>query len=287
MRSFYAPNFDPIICTIGSISFYWYGLMYVLSFVFSIQLLKNRNYTLNKNFCTKKEIEYLLNVNILGVLIGGRIGYVILYQYSFFSENLLWIFKIWEGGMSFHGGLIGVIISIAWFSYYKNKSFFQVSDFIVPMVPIGLGLGRLGNFINGELWGRVTVDVPWAMLFQSAKLEDLLWVKQHPEWQSVFNYYGALPRHPSQLYEMFLEGIILYIVIYVFTQKCRSIGSTSGLFLIFYGLFRIIVECFREPDSHLGLFYNLFTMGQILSFPMIFFGIIILFLSKKNWLKIN
>lgn len=281
MKNFYCPNFNPVIYTIGSVSFHWYGLMYVLSFIFAMQILKNRKHILNSIFWTDEKIEYLLYLNMLGVLIGGRIGYVIFYQWSFFSKNLLWIFKIWEGGMSFHGGLIGVIISIIWFSYYKKQSFLKISDFIVPIVPIGLGLGRFGNFINGELWGRVTIKIPWAMLFNTALSEDLLWLKNHPEWQSIFNYYGALPRHPSQLYEIFLEGIVLYIIIYVFIQKIRPVGSISGLFLIFYGVFRIIIEYFREPDSHLGLFYNFITLGQILSFPMIVCGIVMLYLSYK------
>lgn len=283
MQHFYCPNFNPIICTIGIISLHWYGLMYVLSFVFGIWLLNNRRCMLNNVFWSKKEIEHLLYLSFIGVLIGGRIGYVIFYYWSFFSKNLLCIFKIWEGGMSFHGGLIGVIVSIMWFAYSKKQSFLKISDFIVPAVPVGLALGRLGNFINGELWGRVTIDVPWAMLFNSAISADLLWLHKHPEWQTIFNYYGALPRHPSQLYEMFLEGILLYTIINIFIRKFRPIGSVSGLFLVCYGLFRVIIECFREPDSHLGLLYNYtFTMGQILSFPMILSGIIIMYFAYRQ-----
>lgn len=282
MPYFYCPSFNPVIYTIGSISFYWYGLMYVFSFIFAMKSLKNRRHTLNNIFYSKQEIEYLLYLNILGVLIGGRLGYVIFYQWPFFYKNVLWIFKVWEGGMSFHGGLIGVIISIGWFSYFKKKSFLKVADFVVPAVPVGLGLGRLGNFINGELWGRVTIDVPWAMLFNSAVSEDLLWLKKNPKYQPIFDYYHALPRHPSQLYEMFLEGIVLYIIIYMFTRRSRPVGSISGVFLVSYGFFRIVIEFFREPDSHVGLFwFNLITLGQILSCPMILFGTIIIYLSYK------
>lgn len=281
MPNFYCPNFNPIIYTIGPISFYWYGFMYVLSFVFAMWALKSHKNVLNKAFCSNKEIEYLLCLSILGVLIGGRIGYVIFYQWSFFSKNFIWVLKIWEGGMSFHGGLIGVIIAIAWFSYDRHYPFLRVSDFIIPVVPVGLGLGRLGNFINNELWGRITINVPWAMLFNSAISEDLLWLKKHPEWQLIFDYYGALPRHPSQLYEMFLEGVVLFFIIKIFIQKSRPIGSISGLFLVCYGLFRIIIEFFREPDSHLGLFLNLITLGQILSIPMIVCGVVIIYFSYK------
>lgn len=280
MQYFYFPNFNPIIFTVGPISFYWYGMMYVLGFIFAMwTLIYNKNLA-NSIIYSKSEIEYLLCLNFIGILIGGRIGYVIFYHWSLCTKDLLWIFKIWEGGMSFHGGLIGVIISIMWFSYRKCQPFFKVSDFIVPVVPVGLGLGRLGNFINGELWGRVAVDIPWAMLFKNSMSEDLLLLNSHPEWQAIFNYYGILPRHPSQLYEMFLEGIILFIVINVFSHKTRPTGNISGLFLICYGLFRIIAEFYREPDSHIGLIFNTVTVGQILSFPMVLCGGIILYVSS-------
>lgn len=282
MYNFYCPDFNPIIYQIGVISIRWYGVMYVLGFIFAIWRLQNRKYILNDIFWTNKEIEYLLFLNMFGILIGGRIGYILFYQWSIISTDILWIFKIWEGGMSFHGGLIGSIISVIWFSYYKKQSFLKITDFIVPVVPVGLGLGRLGNFINGELWGRVTIDIPWAMLFHSAIFSDILWIERYPEWKSVFNYYGALPRHPSQLYEGFLEGIVLYIIINIFSHKSSHlVGNISGLFLILYGLFRIITEFFREPDSHIGLFFNFITLGQILSIPMILYGIIIFYISYK------
>lgn len=281
MQNLYCPDFDPVMFSFGSISFYWYGMMYVLGFIWAMwSLIYNQN-VVDKIFSDKLEIEYLLFLSFIGILIGGRVGYVIFYQWTLFSGNLLWIFKIWEGGMSFHGGLIGAIVSIMLFSCYKNKSFFQVSDFIVPVIPVGLGLGRLGNFINGELWGRVSIDLPWAMLFKNAILEDVLLLNNHPEWQEVFNYYGMLPRHPSQLYEAVLEGIVLFVIMHLFNNKNRPAGSISGLFLICYGLFRIVVEFYRAPDSHLGLIFDFVTLGQILSFPMVLCGGIILYLSYR------
>lgn len=282
MQYFYCPNFDPIIFSCGPISFCWYGMMYALSFIFSMWYFLYSKHYLNKDFRSKQEIEYLLYLTFAGVLIGGRIGYVIFYQWPVLSKNFLWIFKVWEGGMSFHGGLIGVIVSIILFSFRKNRNFFCVSDFIVPVVPIGLGLGRLGNFINGELWGRVSMDVPWAMLFRQAIPEDLSLLNSHPEWQIIFDYYGMLPRHPSQLYEMFLEGIVLFIIIRIFSQKTRPPGSISSVFLICYGLFRIMIEFYRAPDSQVGLIFNFFTLGQVLSFPMICFGLIILYKSYNR-----
>ncbi|URJ27929.1 prolipoprotein diacylglyceryl transferase [Candidatus Blochmannia vicinus (nom. nud.)] len=283
MQYFYYHSCNPIIFTIGPVSLHWYGMMYGLGFIYAMWSLLYRAHHANEISWTNKDIEYLLCLCFFGVVLGGRIGYILFYQWSFFTQNLLWIFNIWEGGMSFHGGLMGVIIAIMWFSYRKHLTFFQVSDFLIPAVPFGLGLGRLGNFINGELWGRITTDIPWAMLFPNAIYQDLLILPDHPKWQVLFDSYGALPRHPSQLYEMFLEGIILFIIINKFICKPRPIGSVSGLFLIFYGLFRVIAEFFRQPDSHLGLIYNIATMGQILSCPMIISGIIIIYLSYKGY----
>ncbi|ADV33666.1 prolipoprotein diacylglyceryl transferase [Candidatus Blochmanniella vafra str. BVAF] len=287
MQYFYTPNFNPIIFKIGLVSLHWYGMMYILGFLFAIWLLTHPRYPLNIFFNDRKDIEYLLFLNFLGVIIGGRVGYALFYQWPFFyCQDILWILKIWEGGMSFHGGLLGVIISIKWFSYRKNQSFLKVSDFVVPAVPFGLGLGRLGNFINGELWGRVTFDVPWAMLFYNSFYQDLLVLETYPELEPLFNYYGALPRHPSQLYEMILEGIVLFILIYLFIYKPKPVGSISGLFLVLYGLFRLIAEFFRQPDNHIGLINHFFTLGQILSLPMIVSGgIIILCAYKKKLLS--
>ncbi|URJ32624.1 prolipoprotein diacylglyceryl transferase [Blochmannia endosymbiont of Camponotus sp.] len=283
MQNFYYHACNPVIFKIGPISLHWYGVMYGLGFIYAMWSLSYRMRHSNSTSCawTHTDVEHLLYLCFLGVLLGGRIGYVLFYQWSFFSKNLLWIFKIWEGGMSFHGGLIGVIISIAWFSYKKHRPFFQISDFVVPAVPFGLGLGRLGNFINGELWGRIAVDLPWAMLFPNSVYQDLLILSDHPEWESLFDSYGVLPRHPSQLYEMFLEGIILFIIISKFIRQPHPVGSVSGLFLICYGVFRIVAEIFRQPDSQLGLINNIATMGQILSCPMIISGMIIIYIAYR------
>ncbi|QOI11165.1 prolipoprotein diacylglyceryl transferase [Blochmannia endosymbiont of Colobopsis nipponica] len=280
------PKIEPIIFNIGPVSFYWYGFMYFIAFLFSSWFLYRRANEFN-SFWTKKEIENLLFLCFLGILLGGRVGYVIFYAWDFFSEDVLFLFRIWEGGMSFHGGLIGVVIALFYFSYfnYTRHTFFQVSDFIVPVVPFGLGIGRLGNFINGELWGRVTDAIPWAVLFPSARDQDILTALTNPKWYSLFEQYGMLPRHPSQLYEMFLEGILLFVIFNYLPKRLYLPGTISGLFLLFYGIVRILAECFRQPDPHLGLFKELFSMGQILSFPMVIIGIVLIILSYYQYIK--
>lgn len=284
MFYFYYHTINPIIFKIGPIALRWYGVMYGIGFVFVMWFLSRyRKRYFNKNFIwTNKEIEYLLYFSIFGVVIGGRIGYVIFYQWNFFTENLLWIFKIWEGGMSFHGGLVGLMIAIAWVSRKKRQEFFQISDFIIPSIPFGLGLGRIGNFINGELWGKVIVNAPIAVLFPGSAYQDILIFQHYPQWQFLFNCYGVLPRHPSQLYEMFWEGIVLFIIMNVFICRSRPVGSVSGLFLLCYGVFRIIIEYFRQPDSHIEYIFNIVTMGQILSIPMVISGIIIMFIAYNR-----
>ncbi|MEG1347064.1 MAG: prolipoprotein diacylglyceryl transferase, partial [Hafnia sp.] len=247
------PSFDPVIFSIGPVSLHWYGLMYLVGFVFAMWLAVRRANKPGSGW-TKDEVENLLYVGFLGVFLGGRIGYVLFYNFPLFLENPLYLFKVWDGGMSFHGGLIGVIVVMLVFAYRTKRNFFQVSDFIAPLIPFGLGAGRLGNFINGELWGRVTTDTPWAMLFPSSRSEDIPLAASNPQWQEILNQYGVLPRHPSQLYELLLEGVVLFIILNLFIRKPRPMGSVSGLFLIGYGAFRIIVEFFRQPDAQLGLF---------------------------------
>ncbi|MEA9392516.1 prolipoprotein diacylglyceryl transferase [Acerihabitans sp. TG2] len=267
------PQFDPVIFSIGPVSLHWYGLMYLVGFIFAMWLAVRRANRPGSGW-TKDEVENLLYAGFLGVFLGGRIGYVLFYNLPVFLDNPLYLFKVWDGGMSFHGGLIGVIIVMFWFAYRTKRHFFQVADFIAPMIPFGLGAGRLGNFINGELWGRVTTDTPWAMLFPGSRAEDLALLPGHPQWQALFNQYGMLPRHPSQIYELLLEGVLLFIILNVFIRKSRPLGSVSGLFLMAYGSFRFIVEFFRQPDAQLGLFDNAISMGQILSLPMIIAGVI-------------
>ncbi|QTF09614.1 prolipoprotein diacylglyceryl transferase [Brenneria izadpanahii] len=269
------PQFDPVIFSIGPVALHWYGLMYLVGFVFAMWLAIRRANKPGSGW-TKDEVENLLYIGFLGVFVGGRLGYVLFYALPSFLDNPLYLFKVWDGGMSFHGGLIGVICVMLWFAHRTKRHFFQVADFIAPLIPFGLGAGRLGNFINGELWGRVTTDTPWAMLFPGSRSEDLALAAGNPLWQAIFNQYGILPRHPSQLYEMLLEGLVLFIILNLFIRKPRPMGSVSGLFLIGYGIFRIIVEFFREPDAQLGLFSNILSMGQILSLPMVIAGILMM-----------
>lgn len=269
------PQFDPVIFSIGPLALHWYGLMYLVGFVFAMWLAVRRANKPGSGW-TKDEVENLLYMGFLGVFVGGRLGYVLFYAFPSFLENPLYLFKVWDGGMSFHGGLMGVICVMLWFAHRTKRHFFQVADFIAPLIPFGLGAGRLGNFINGELWGRVTTDTPWAMLFPGSRSEDMMLAVSNPQWQAIFNQYGMLPRHPSQLYQMMLEGVALFIILNLFIRKSRPMGSVSGLFLIGYGTFRIISEFFRQPDAQLGLFGGLFSMGQILSLPMVIAGILMM-----------
>lgn len=282
MYYFNFPKINPVIFNIGCISFRWYGLIYLLSFYFTSYIIKKRINRLYKNWY-EEDINFLLYLTFFGAILGGRIGYVIFYNVKYFLKDPIYIFKIWEGGMSFHGGLIGVVLSIIYFSRSKNKKFFQVSDIIAQSIPLSLGLGRIGNFINGELWGRVTLSVPWAFLFPNALIDDLLYIYNNENMMNLYNKYGGLPRHPSQIYEMIFEGIILFLILNKKKINHKSQGNISGLFLFYYGIFRFFLEFLRQPDVQLGLFFGI-SMGQILSLPMILLGIIIIF---KNIIKNN
>ncbi len=251
------PVIDPIIFSIGPVALRWYGMMYLVGFI-GAMFIANKAADKSQGVWTREQVSDLLFYGFLGVVLGGRIGYVLFYQWKYFLSDPLYLFQIWEGGMSFHGGLLGVTTAVYLFARKTQKSFLSVGDFVVPLVPIGLGMGRLGNFINAELWGRQT-DVPWAMVFPTDSLQ--------------------LPRHPSQLYEFFLEGVVLFIIMYFVTRKPRSLGLASGVFLIGYGVFRSIVEFYREPDAHLGLYFSFISKGQILSIPMILAGMLIIYLG--------
>jgi phosphatidylglycerol:prolipoprotein diacylglycerol transferase len=250
------PQIDPVAIQIGSFGIHWYGLMYLLAFVqFMLlgRLCIKRPYYVALGWTTK-DLEDLLFAGVLGVVLGGRIGYSLFYMPEFYLANPLSILKVWEGGMSFHGGLLGVILAMVWFARRKKASFWTVSDLVAPLVPFGLAFGRLGNFINGELWGRPT-DLPWAM---------------------VFPLVDAIPRHPSQIYQLLFEGLLLGLVLWIYARKPRRLGQVSGLFLLGYGICRFLVEFAREPDAFLGLLGLGLSMGQWLSIPMILFGIYLL-----------
>jgi len=255
-----APNIDPVAISLGPLKIHWYGIMYVIGFL-SLWWLAARRAKRPDSGWKPEELGDLVFYGMIGVILGGRLGYVLFYNLGYFLKHPLSIFLITEGGMSFHGGLIGVLLAMFYHAHKTGRTFFQVADFIAPWTPIGLGLGRLGNFINHELWGKVS-DVPWAMVFRTG---------------------GPLPRHPSQLYELALEGVALFVLLWWFTQKKRPVGSVSGLFLIGYGVSRFLVEFVREPDAQLGyLAFGWVTMGQVLSLPMILAGLGLLKWSYRH-----
>ncbi|WP_273392074.1 prolipoprotein diacylglyceryl transferase [Actinobacillus porcinus] len=252
------PYIDPVIFSLGPISLRWYGVMYLLGFAFAYWLGSKRIKKSN-GLWTEEQFDSLLYNCFAGVILGGRIGDVFFYNFDRFITDPLYLFRIWEGGMSFHGGLLGVIVAMIWTSIRQKRSFWLTADLVAPLVPVGLGLGRLGNFINNELWGRPVANldaVPWAMF--------------------PYGYHGSIPLHPSQLYEMLLEGALLFVILNVFIRKPRPLGAVSGLFLIGYGVFRFLVEYVREIDHGVNTAEDLITRGQMLSLPMIIGGIAIM-----------
>lgn len=280
---FIFPNINPIIFSFGPISVHWYGIMYFLGFIFAIWLGSRRiHYLIN---FTKSDLKKLFCFIFIGIIFGGRIGYIIFYNLDILLKNPLNIFSIWLGGMSFHGGLLGVLIAIIIFSYKNKKNFFKITDFIVPLIPFGLGAGRIGNFINSELCGRISINSNWSILFPNYYIEDILVSKKDYILQKILYQYGALPRHPSQIYEFLLEGVMLFILLNFFILKIKKIGCLSGIFLFSYGIFRIFLEFFRQPDIQIGLYKNFCSMGQLLSIPMVIIGLSIIYLSYFNYFK--
>ena len=252
-------DINPILIELGPIRLSWYGLMYVFGFFASYLLVRYQ--MRRKDFrISKQEVEDLYFYLILGLIIGARLGYILFYDLKMYLADPLEIFAIWHGGMSFHGGLIGVLIVGILFSWKNKKSFWNIADLIIVTAPIGLGLGRIGNFINGELYGRVT-QVPWGMIFPKG---------------------GPFPRHPSQLYESALEGGVLFVMLWLLKDKKLPTGGFLAFFLSLYGGFRFFVEFFREPDLQLGFILGPFTMGQTLSVFMIVAGILLLIYLKKK-----
>lgn len=256
------PQFDPVAIQLGPLKIHWYGLTYLVGFVVGWWLGRIRA---RKPWSpiTEEQMGDLLFYIALGVILGGRFGYVLFYNFDQFLQDPLWLFRVWEGGMSFHGGLLGVMTAMWWYGRKIERSFFQLADFIAPLVPVGLGAGRIGNFINGELWGRTT-DVPWGMVFPHAP--------------------DQLARHPSQLYQFALEGVVLFVVLWWFSARPRPRMAVSGLFLALYGSFRFLVEFVRQPDSQLGyVAFDWLTMGQLLSLPMIVAGLaLVLFAYRRD-----
>jgi len=246
------PQFDPIAFHLGPLAIRWYGLMYLAGFVLFVVLGK---YRARQNLLTgwhPRDVDDMLFFGVFGVIIGGRLGYVLFYkpEYYFFAHPLE-VFALWQGGMSFHGGFLGVLLALVFFARSRHKRWLEVTDFVAPLCPLGLAAGRLGNFINGEWWGRPTSE-PWGMVFPQV---------------------DALPRHPSQLYEFGLEGLALFALLWLYARRRRPVGAVSGLFLIGYGVFRFVVEYAREPDNFLGVLALGLSMGQWLSLPMIIAGI--------------
>ena len=254
------PQFDPVAISVGPISIHWYGVMYIIAFGGAWVLA---NYRRNKigNHWSSEQISDLVFYGAMGAVLGGRVGSVFFYNIGRFLDDPLWLFRVWEGGMSFHGGFIGVLIAMFLYSRSINKKFWETVDFIAPCVPFGIGAGRLGNFIGGELWGRPT-DAPWGM---------------------IFPHVDDLPRHPSQLYEIALEGIVLFIIIWWFSSASKPRMAVSGTFAILYGSFRFFIEFFREPDLHIGFIaFDWLTMGQLLSLPMVIVGFSLVVFAYNN-----
>jgi len=254
------PQWNPVALQVGPLSIHWYGLMYLLAFAL-VWLLGRRRIGQGLMPLTQRQLEDLLFYGVLGVIVGGRVGYALFYKFGDFLARPWELLYLWQGGMSFHGGLIGVLIALWLFARKIQQPFLAVGDSIAPLIPLGLAAGRMGNFINGELWGRPT-DLPWGMVFPQAG--------------------DAVPRHPSQLYEMGLEGFALFALLWGFSRHPRPTGAVSALFLTGYGVFRFWVETTREPDRFLGVLSGGMTMGQWLSLPMILAGVLLAARSARR-----
>jgi phosphatidylglycerol:prolipoprotein diacylglycerol transferase len=248
------PNISPVLVQLGPLQIRWYGLMYIIGFALGYLVLKKRAQEMNLNLDKTVLMDFAFYI-FVGVLVGGRIGYILFYNPLYFATHLTEVLALWQGGMSFHGGLIGSILAGFFFCWQQKIDFYKMADAVIPAVPIGLGLGRLGNFINGELWGRQS-DVPWAMVFP-----------MDPD---------QVPRHPSQLYEFAMEGVVLFTVLWLLRKLPLPKGTLFWVFITLYGAFRTIAEAFREPDVHLAFIFPNITAGMVLSLPMVVIGVIMI-----------
>jgi phosphatidylglycerol:prolipoprotein diacylglycerol transferase len=250
------PQFDPVALSLGPVQVHWYGLTYLVAFglFYMLASLRVRQAPYAGAGWSRRDVEDLLFWGVLGVIVGGRLGYALFYKGGHYLHNPLEILMVWKGGMSFHGGLLGVVAAMALYARARGRPFWQVTDLIAPCVPVGLASGRVGNFINGELWGRAAdPSLPWAMVFPQSG--------------------SALARHPSQLYQVALEGLLLFALLWWYARKPRALGQVSGAFLVGYGVLRFVAEYFREPDSFLGLLALGLSMGQWLCLPMVAAGV--------------
>jgi phosphatidylglycerol:prolipoprotein diacylglycerol transferase len=255
------PDINPIALELGPVKIHWYGLMYLIGFGIAWALGRIRARDPRRDW-SAAAVDDLLFYIALGVIVGGRLGYVLFYDLGRFVDDPSLILRIWQGGMSFHGGLLGVMIAMWWFARSRGRRFFAVADFVAPLVPAGIALGRIGNFINGNLWGGPS-DLPWAMVFPDPRA-------------------GGVPRHPSQLYQALLEGVALFVIVWLYSRHPRPTMAVSGVFLGAYGVFRFAIEFIRVPDAHIGyLAFGWVTMGQVLSAPMVIAGGILVWLAYR------
>ena len=269
------PTIDPVLLELGPLKIHWYGLMYLVAFASAWWLGKKRA-ALPGSVISPAQVDDLIFYGAIGVVVGGRVGSVLFYNFSSFLENPLYLFKIWQGGMSFHGGFLGVLVAMDLYRRKLGCGFIQLTDFIAPLAPIGLAAGRVGNFINGELWGGPS-SLPWAMKLSCENFPA-------QQYQDFAGALCASPRHPSMLYQMLLEGLLLFFILWFYTRKPRPLMAASALFLLGYGLFRSLVELVRLPDAHLGylLQTDWLTMGMLLSVPMIMLGLVLMKIAYKR-----
>ena len=276
----YLHHIDPIAFSLGPVQVHWYGLMYLAGFLSAWWLGRQRIRAGRLPGVDMNGFSDLLFYAMLGVVVGGRVGYMLFYAFDVFLANPLSLFKVWEGGMSFHGGLLGVLAGCLWWVRRHRLHFFDVMDFVAPLVPLGLGFGRLGNYVGGELWGKYT-NAGWGVIFPRAEegLQNLPWEQIQAQYAS--GALDRLARHPSQLYEALLEGLVMFAVLWFYSARPRARYAVSGLFALLYGVFRFLIEFVRMPDNSVYVAFGWLTRGQILSLPLIALGLWLLWLSRR------